>query len=655
MTARFTAAAAATLVALGAAAPRAAAAQSRPQTIEDIALMLSDGTRPEQVLRRLESTGSCVSFVVNQRAVERLTRAGADSGFIARLRDVCYEGTELLVTTEPAGAEVIIDGRTVGKSPYRTPEEPGVMHTVQVRKGAWLRSTKQAQMIEQDQRTRIHFEVPQDTIAWPRRRTERDFGEQFGLLEGWQSRIPKPELPAPPKGWSKTKRMLIGAAVFGGAAYAVGTTQCQVVDPAYTVEGQTYPETNLGVDPNCAGGMAAGGALGGALLSAGWAKMRHGGHVRSYESAKRNFGATLQAWEDAKRREQNAWLATHPRVREAMAEQATRLAPEEDRIREQNQRILDRNRALTGQALVQRERPTPHLAARERAAEAFLADVDTAIPRARAPRPKAVAVVIGNTSYSKRDVPAVEYATRDAQAIRRYLIEALGFSNDHIIFEQDATLTTLRAVFGTETNERGRLYEQAAFAGQGGDSAEVFVFYSGHGAPGTNDKNGYLVPTDADPNRMELQGYSMAQLYRNLAKLPAKSVTLVLDACFSGGSDRGQLIKGASGGLLRLDNLFLGVENGNLFAAAESDQISSWYEEKKHGLFTYYFLKGLQGAADADANAEITAKEMDDYLLAAVRPRASLKGREQRPVFVGRDPSRVIAALQAATVKAGER
>lgn len=60
------------------------------------------------------------------------------------------------------------------------------------------------------------------------------------------------------------------------------------------------------------------------------------------------------------------------------------------------------------------------------AAVAQPADVVARIPKAVKPRPDAIAVIIGNRDYSNRDVPPVEFAVRDARAVRQYAEVALG-------------------------------------------------------------------------------------------------------------------------------------------------------------------------------------------------------------------------------------
>ena len=73
-----------------------------------------------------------------------------------------------------------------------------------------------------------------------------------------------------------------------------------------------------------------------------------------------------------------------------------------------------------------------------------------------------------------------------------------------------------------------------------------------------------------------------------------------------------------------------------MFTSAGKGQVSAWYEEKRHSLFTYYFLKGLQGKADADNNRQLTVAELENYLAENVTYKASrLKGITQHPKVDG--------------------
>ena len=68
------------------------------------------------------------------------------------------------------------------------------------------------------------------------------------------------------------------------------------------------------------------------------------------------------------------------------------------------------------------------------------------------------------------------------------------------------------------------------------------VFYSGHGVPGLKSRKGYLLPVDADPDLVELNGYPIDVMLVNLTKIDARLTRVFVDACFSGDSPNGMLL-----------------------------------------------------------------------------------------------------------------
>ena len=79
-------------------------------------------------------------------------------------------------------------------------------------------------------------------------------------------------------------------------------------------------------------------------------------------------------------------------------------------------------------------------------------------------------------------------------------------------------------------------------------------------------------------------------------------------------------------------------DNFAVIAASGGDQIASDYPAKRHGLFTYYTLLGLRGAADADADRTVTVGELEQYLDAHACPSAAASlDREQTPVVIARE------------------
>lgn len=258
-----------------------------------------------------------------------------------------------------------------------------------------------------------------------------------------------------------------------------------------------------------------------------------------------------------------------------------------------------------------------------------------------------VAVIIGNKDYlaSNHKVPDVTYALNDAERMRRFVIETLGYREGNVILVKNATQASLVSLFGNEKTPRGKLASWLK-----PNRSRIFVYYSGHGAPSLTDGQGYLLPVDADPNTIELNGYALELLYRNLGQLPALQVTVVLDACFSGSSQAGMVISNASPAILKVVDTKAVLPNATVITAAGVSEVASWDEEARLGLFTRQFLEAAGGKADGDGSGngdgKVTVAELRSYLNAEVPYLARrLYMREQHPQVVGRD-DQVIARVR---------
>ena len=304
--------------------------------------------------------------------------------------------------------------------------------------------------------------------------------------------------------------------------------------------------------------------------------------------------------------------AEHSRWRQAM------LLPEADRrLREAEQAdrrlkvfLADLSTSLgglPGQAAQASPPPQPALG---RLSEAPLA---LSFPKGPE-RPDDIAVIIGNADYTKlgHDIPDVRPAHADAAGIRLYVTQALGISDKNIIAMTDATAAQMLAVFGSDKDHRGQLYDWVKSG-----RSRVFVYYAGHGAPGNDDGGPYLVPADAEASRIGLSAYPLPLLYDNLAKLPAESITVVLEACFSGQSQAGSLV-GKASPILISSKAVTPPAKVTVIAAAAGDQIASWEPDETHSLFTEYFLRGMSGEADkppyGNGDGVVSLAELEPYL-----------------------------------------
>ena len=260
--------------------------------------------------------------------------------------------------------------------------------------------------------------------------------------------------------------------------------------------------------------------------------------------------------------------------------------------------------------------------------------------------PKGVAVVVGNRNYRNERVPEVSYAHRDAAAFRAYVVEVLGYDPDNIVYIEDADQARLESVFGNERSREGLLWRYLDPEG----GSDVVVFYSGHGVPGLKDKRSYLLPVNADPDTAEINGYPIDVLYRNLSKLKeARSVRVFLDACFSGDSDRGMLVRAASPVYVRAE-MPEALEKLTVLTAASGQELASWDEKARHGLFTHHLLNALHGAADdvryGAKDGQVTASEAKRYLdRHMTRAARRAFGRHQRATLAGDDEAVLAAAV----------
>lgn len=227
-----------------------------------------------------------------------------------------------------------------------------------------------------------------------------------------------------------------------------------------------------------------------------------------------------------------------------------------------------------------------------------------------APRENDLAIVIGIEKY--RNIPASDFSASDAMYVKAHL-KAIGFEERNIMLltNEKAALTDIRkAMEGWLANNVSK-------------DSTIFIYYSGHGAPEPASGKSYIVPFDGDPNYLATTSYPLKEMYEQLAKLPSSKVIVVLDACFSGAGGRSVLAKGARA-LVRMEKAAPTKGNLVVLSSTQGAQISSSSPDKKHGIFTYYFL-------DALANGKNDITSIYKYVKPKVENEARRLNVEQSP------------------------
>ncbi len=287
---------------------------------------------------------------------------------------------------------------------------------------------------------------------------------------------------------------------------------------------------------------------------------------------------------------------------------------------------VDLAKAEAIRAYAQALTPTIQMPARETVASlGGTSDVDMPFAGRANVVPSKHALIIGIERY-RTSLPKASFADHDAAVMKEYVTGLMGYSEENValLINDRATKSDL------EKDVEGWLPTRVK------KDDSVFVYFSGHGAPHVKDREAYLVPYDGDPVFLDKTGYALKRLYEQLGKLPAKEIVVVLDACFSGAGDRSILAPGMRPVVLSVENPILAGNHIVVLAASAGDQFSSTYFSRKHGLMTYFILKGLRGEADLNHDGVIGLTEVFHYSKPKVESVARLEfNTEQTPQLLG--------------------
>ncbi len=244
-------------------------------------------------------------------------------------------------------------------------------------------------------------------------------------------------------------------------------------------------------------------------------------------------------------------------------------------------------------------------------------DVDKDIPETGKKNSNTFAFIVANENY--KNVANVPSALHDGQTFSEYCEKTLGIPKSQIVFLTDATSGDFWSEF---ENLKGRISNRP-------EDVDIILYYSGHGLPDDATKEAYLMPVDAQPQHSRTM-IKLQEVYDGLGKLPNASVYAFMDACFSGSMrESGQKdtpIVAARGVALRHKEV---EPAGNVFvlSAASGQQTAFPYEEKDHGMFTYWLLKKLQESKGGATLEDITSFVTDKVSGTSIE----INRREQTP------------------------
>ena len=176
----------------------------------------------------------------------------------------------------------------------------------------------------------------------------------------------------------------------------------------------------------------------------------------------------------------------------------------------------------------------------------------------------------------------LRYATTDAQAVSKVLVELGGVNPGDLVFAAD----TDRAQF---LGALEKMRQSVTGSRKGDQRTELIFYYSGH-----SDEEGLLL-------RGEKLTYS--ELRARIEGIPADVRVAVLDSCASGAMTRGK------GGVFRapfMTDDSVKVKGHAFLTSSSANEVAQESDRIAASFFTHYLVSGLRGAADANRDRRVT-------------------------------------------------
>jgi len=249
----------------------------------------------------------------------------------------------------------------------------------------------------------------------------------------------------------------------------------------------------------------------------------------------------------------------------------------------------------------------------------FISDIDKDIPILPHKGKVKFALIIGNEGYANEKTMLsrnfnVPYARHDALTFKKYAKKVLGVKEENIILLLDATKKEMHESILMISDQVSKVKNQA----------ELVFYYAGHGLADTNTLAPYLMPVDIAPEDLT-NAISVEFLYKKIWESRSTKSMVVLDASFNNGGRK----VGLRGPSVRKINPRKEVISGNtvVFNAVSERYTANIYDEMRHGLFTYYFLRILK-----ETGGQIEYLRLANSVKANVSERAIYSGKEQVPI-----------------------
>lgn len=206
------------------------------------------------------------------------------------------------------------------------------------------------------------------------------------------------------------------------------------------------------------------------------------------------------------------------------------------------------------------------------------------------------ALIIGINKYD--NVPDLEYAVNDAEAVKNILINKFKYKEENIqtLVNEQATHNNIMDAYYNLVNDTCA-------------NDSVLFFFAGHGStyPGLQKDKGFLIPCDGTETKMNTL-ISWDTLISNSELIKAKHIFFIMDACYSGLA----LLRGNPSKRFLKD--MVRRQSRQVLTAGKADQrVKDSGAQTNNSIFTGYLLEALNGAAKTEQGV-ICASSVMNYV-----------------------------------------
>ncbi|AFZ22033.1 caspase family protein [Allocoleopsis franciscana] len=212
------------------------------------------------------------------------------------------------------------------------------------------------------------------------------------------------------------------------------------------------------------------------------------------------------------------------------------------------------------------------------------------------------ALLVGIDKYREQEFKPLKHCVSDVQALEPTLTK-LGYE----VVCMHSKLRTTDSLFPLSTN----IVTQLSRLSQATELDDLlWVHFSCHGK--RVQEKPVLIAYDTHPDLYERTALPVSDIRKVCNKV--RRLVLTLDACHVG-SEVGRNLPDPE----FVHNVHELAEGFVLIAASTARQVAQEWKELGHGVFTHFLLEGLEGKADRHGNKYVTAKDLENYVLASLR------------------------------------